>query len=145
MRLLRPQGSTAIVEPYDKQDLSTGAIYLAPPNYHMLVDKTSIHLSVDEPEHNSRPSVDALFESAARAFKNRTVAVVLSGSNADGATGSKLVHNYGGKVLIQDPATAEAPEMPRATLNLVPSASVLTIDAIAAKLVGMLATRRKKT
>lgn len=134
MRLLRPIGATAIVEPYDKEDLSMGAIYLAPPNYHMLVDTGSIHLSVDEPEHNSRPSIDALFETAARAFGNRTIAVVLSGSNRDGATGANLVHSHGGLVLVQDPAEAESPEMPLATLKRVPNAQIMTADAIAGKL-----------
>lgn len=114
---------------------------------HLLRDSLAPfgYLGVDEPENSSRPSLDALFETAARAFKNRTVAVVLSGSNRDGATGEKLVHDYGGKVLIQDPDTAEAPEMPLATLNLVPSASVLSTDAIAARLVSMLATRSTNT
>ena len=144
MRLLRPSGTTAIVEPYDKEDLSTGAIYLAPPNYHMLVDERSVHLSVDAPEHNSRPSIDALFDSAARAFRSRTIAVILSGSNSDGASGAGIVDDYGGQVLVQDPATAEAPEMPTAALKRVPAARKMTVDVIAKTLSTLLAKQSNR-
>jgi two-component system chemotaxis response regulator CheB len=120
-----------VLEALDKLPLAPGTVVCAAPDYHLLVDRgPRVALSIDEPVHFSRPSVDVLFESAADLFGAGLVAVVLTGGNEDGAAGAEAVHRAGGAVLVQDPATARAPEMPAATLSRVPSARVLTLEAI---------------
>ncbi len=106
-------------EVQDKEPLVPGAIYFAPPDYHLLVDAgPSLALSVDPPVHFSRPSIDVLFDSAADLYGSRLTAVLLSGANADGAQGLASVHRAGGRTVVQTPATAAAATMPLAALAL---------------------------
>jgi two-component system chemotaxis response regulator CheB len=86
---------------------------------------------VDERVHFSRPSIDVTFETAADAYGERLVAVLLSGANADGAAGIRRVELLGGRTIVQDPATAERPEMPRAALEAGAVGAVLPLDEIA--------------
>ncbi|WP_299850438.1 chemotaxis protein CheB [uncultured Roseovarius sp.] len=130
MRLLRSRGMPAIVEPYDKDILSNGAVYLAPPDYHMILDGKSICLSSDPPEHHARPSIDVLFASVAREFGRRSVGVILSGASKDGAFGALQLHNHGGRVIVQNPETAKASTMPKAAIRKVPSAEVMNVAQI---------------
>lgn len=102
-----------VQEAEDKEPLAAHTIYVAPPNYHMLVERTrAIALSVDDPVHFSRPSIDVLFESAADALGERVVGLLLSGSNEDGATGLVRIEHAGGVAIAQ--RDAEFPEMPDA-------------------------------
>ena len=102
----------------DKQQLEPAAIYVAPPNYHVLVERIGrLALSVDAPVHFSRPSIDVLFESAADALGRAVAGVVLSGANDDGARGLRRIVDAGGLAAIQDPATAAHREMPAAALR----------------------------
>jgi two-component system chemotaxis response regulator CheB len=113
--LLARATSRAIHEPEDKEPLCRGEVYVAPPNYHMLVERRrTIALSVDDPVHFSRPSIDVLFESAADAFGDCVAGVVLSGTNADGAAGLARIARAGGVALVQAAASAEHPFMPSA-------------------------------
>lgn len=105
-----------VCEPNDKQPLEAGTAYVAPPGYHLLVEGDHLALSVDERESYARPSVDVLFRSAAESRGPGTVAVVLTGANADGARGVEAVHAAGGIVIAQDPEEAERSEMPRAAI-----------------------------
>ncbi|MGE0546275.1 MAG: chemotaxis protein CheB [Kofleriaceae bacterium] len=115
-----------VSEPDDKQPLASGAIYVAPPNYHLLVERDrTLSLSVDELVHFSRPSIDVLFESAADAFGSEVVALVLSGSNADGAEGLRRIAEAGGVALVQSEASASYPTMPAAAAARVPDAQRL--------------------
>lgn len=91
----------------DLDKLTSDTVFIAPPGYHTLVSEDSFVLSAEEPEHYSIPSIDALFESAADAFGEQTVAVALSCANADGARGAALIVAAGGKVIIQEPASTE--------------------------------------
>jgi len=118
----------------DKMDIEPGHVYLAPPDYHLLVDEGSFSLSLDAPELYSRPSIDVAFESAADTYGARAVGVVLTGANRDGSRGLRRVVDRGGYAIVQDPATAEVPVMPREALKAVPKAEVLTIPEIAAQL-----------
>ncbi len=122
----------AVKEAEDKEPICAGTIYFAPPDYHLLVelDKT-FALSSDEPVLFSRPSVDVLFETAADAYRERLVAIVLSGANSDGAQGLKAVVEAGGVGLIQDPATAYAALMPDAAAKASPEAHIMTLASIA--------------
>ena len=107
---------------------------IAPPDYHMLVERGDVALSTDAPVAFSRPSIDVLLESAAAAYGDRLVGVVLTGSNADGAAGLAEVHRRGGLAIVQDPGEAERREMPDAALASVPTAEVLPLAEIAARL-----------
>jgi two-component system chemotaxis response regulator CheB len=107
-----------VTEPEDKQPVGPG-IWFAPSDYHLLVERDhTFSLSIDAPVRWSRPSIDVLFHSAAEAYGRELGAVVLSGANEDGAAGAAAIHRAGGLVLVQDPATAEAPEMPRAAIRV---------------------------
>lgn len=120
-----------VVEAEDKAPVVPGTVYVAPPDYHMLVDEgPALALSVDEPIQFSRPSIDALFESAADVYGSRLLGIVMTGASEDGAQGLAAVATAGGTVVVQDPEEAQAPTLPRGALNRVPSAQVLGVDAI---------------
>jgi len=120
----------------DKQALQRAAIHVAPPNYHVLVERgRTLSLSVDAPVHFSRPSIDLLFESAADALGPAVVGVLLSGANEDGARGLRRIRDAGGTAVIQDPATAPHPEMPAAALRWIgDQAHVIPLPALAHRL-----------
>ena len=124
-----------VVDADDKQWIKPSHVYLAPADYHLLVERTGecgeLHLSVDEAVRHSRPSIDVLFESAADAYGAQLIGVVLTGSNQDGARGAKCIKEAGGIVVVQDPLTAEAPEMPRAVAATVKVDQVLPLEGIA--------------
>jgi two-component system, chemotaxis family, protein-glutamate methylesterase/glutaminase len=124
-----------VVDVEDKQWIKPGMVYLAPANYHLLVAKGEFNLSVDAAVRQSRPSVDVLFESAADAYGPRLIAVVLTGANADGARGAQRVKQRGGMVIVQDPETAEASEMPRAVIATGTVDRILRLKEIAPFLV----------
>ena len=124
-----------VVDADDKQWIQPSHVYLAPADYHLLVDREGdrgeLHLSVDEAVRYSRPSIDVLFESAADAFGRDVLAVILTGANDDGARGAKRIKHRGGMVVAQDPATAEAPQMPQAVIDAVKVDRILPLDGIA--------------
>ncbi len=122
-------------EAEDKEPVRGGTIYFAPPDYHLLVEPDfHLSLSSEEPVLHSRPSLDVLFETAARAYGTGLVGVILTGANADGARGLAAVAACGGTALVQTPGSAEAPEMPRAALAASPGATPLQLHEIAAHL-----------
>ena len=127
-----------VVEAGDKDPIEPGHVYVAPPDYHLLVERGSFALSVDEHVRHARPSIDVLFESAADTYGARVIGVVLTGANADGADGLARIVERGGAALVQDPATAEAPEMPRAALAAT-RATVLPLERIGAYLADLCA------
>ena len=115
----------------DKEPIAAGTVYFAPPGYHLLIEaEHSFALSVDAPEHFSRPSIDVLFESAADSYGNRVAGVILSGANSDGAAGLRAIADAGGITMIQEPATAEVPAMPGAALLACPGSRVLSMQDI---------------
>jgi two-component system chemotaxis response regulator CheB len=116
----------------DKMPLEHGRIYVAPPDYHTLVEAGYFSLSTEAPVRYSRPSIDVTFSSAADSYAHRTVGIVLTGANADGAQGLRQISDRGGMAIIQDPATAESPTMPAAAVKAVPRARVMTIPAMIA-------------
>jgi two-component system, chemotaxis family, protein-glutamate methylesterase/glutaminase len=105
-------------EPLDKEPMSAGSIWFAPSNYHLLLEADrSFAFSIDLPVNFSRPSIDVLFESAADVFRQRLCCIVLTGANEDGAEGASSVRRHGGLVIVQDPNTAEAKQMPSAAIS----------------------------
>ena len=119
-------------EALDKEQLESGTVYVAPPGYHLQVEPGGwLSLSVDEPVHHARPSIDVLFESAAHAFGARLLGVVLTGANADGAAGLRAIRRAGGAAWVQAPETAQHPAMPRAALALAGADRVLALEPMA--------------
>ena len=122
VEIFAPRCALPVLEAHDGAPLAPGTVIVAPPNYHMLVDKgPRISLSIDAPVHYSRPSIDVLFESAADHFGPRLVGMLLSGANADGARGMTAIANAGGLTLVQAPHTALVPAMPLAALMHLPA------------------------
>lgn len=106
----------------DKIDFMPGYIYVVPANYHLLFEKNdTIALDISEKVNYSRPSIDVSFESVAEVYGNTVIGILLSGSNSDGTEGLKAIQKAGGLVIVQDPASAEMPFMPKnAIQNLTP-------------------------
>src|SRR4051794_23835899 len=109
-RLLGARTSIPVVDVEDKQPIEQGHVYLAPPDYHLYVEPDGFSLSVDDAVLYSRPSIDVLFESAADVYRERLIAVVLTGANEDGAQGLATVKRLGGYAIVQNPVEAERAE-----------------------------------
>jgi two-component system chemotaxis response regulator CheB len=124
-------------EASDKDAVRPGTVYLAAPDYHLLVDPGSVSLSTDEPVLHARPSIDVLLETAAESYRDRCIGVVLTGANDDGARGLARVAALGGTAIVQDPETAQRDEMPRAALRATPRAQVAPVAEIAPLLVDL--------
>lgn len=135
--LLQDRTSLGVCEVEDKAPIRAGNVYIAPPDYHLLIDRGFFSLTTDEPVRYSRPSIDVTFASAADTYGDRSVGVVLTGANADGSRGLRRIVDRGGLALVQSPATAESPAMPAAAIQAVPNARVLTIPEIAATLAAL--------
>lgn len=123
-----------VTEPEDKEPVLEGHVYLAPRDYHLLIEKGSFALSTDSPVAFARPSIDVLFESVADEYQDRAIGVILTGSNADGANGLAAIKEKGGIAIVEDPATAAHSEMPTAALARVEPDWVLPLPEIASTL-----------
>jgi two-component system chemotaxis response regulator CheB len=130
-RVLEAHGGLPIREVEDKDLIEPGCIYLAPADYHVLVELGSFSLSLAARVQYSRPSIDVLFESAADSYGRRVLAVVLTGANEDGADGLRRVRAAGGLTVVQDPAAAESPIMPAAAVATGAADKVLPLAEIA--------------
>jgi two-component system chemotaxis response regulator CheB len=124
-----------VSEVEDKEPMRAGHLYIAPPDYHLLIDEGHFALSTDPPVRFSRPSIDVTFASAAATCGAGVVGVVLTGANADGAEGLRRIVQRGGRAIVQDPAGAESAIMPTAATRAVPEAEVLPLERIGARLV----------
>lgn len=120
-----------ISEPEDKDALIAGHAYLAPRDYHLLVENGNIALSTAPPVGFARPSIDVLFETAADEYKERTIGVILTGANRDGARGLAGIQLHGGVTLVEDPGSAACRELPDAALSLIKPNWVLPLRDIA--------------
>ncbi|HKH92843.1 MAG TPA: chemotaxis protein CheB [Gemmatimonadaceae bacterium] len=135
--LLQERSSLQVCEVEDKMPLEHGHIYVAPPDYHTLVEAGHFSLSTEAPVRFSRPSIDVTFGSAADSYGHRTVGIVLTGANADGADGLRRISDRGGLAIVQDPATAESRMMPAAAQKAVPRARIITLEEIPAFLASL--------
>lgn len=122
-------------EPEDKEALLPGHIYLAPRDYHLLLDATGFALSTEAPVEYARPSIDVLFECAADAYREKVIGVILTGANADGARGLARIKELGGTCIVENPSTAESPAMPEAALAATAVDRILPLAEIAPVLV----------
>ncbi len=135
--LLQDATALRVVDVEDKQPLDPGGIYIAPANYHMLVELGYFSLTTDPLVRFSRPSIDVTFTSAADTYPGSTIGVVLTGANDDGAAGLRHIVARGGKAVIQDPETAESRVMPEAARRAVPGAAVVPLGDLAMHLTAM--------
>ncbi|GAB6041046.1 chemotaxis protein CheB [Endothiovibrio diazotrophicus] len=120
----------------EKEALIAGTAYLAPPNYHLLIEAdATLSLSLEGPVRYSRPSVDVLFDSAVEAFGGAVIGMVLTGANDDGARGLKRIKEAGGVALVQLPQSADYDSMPLAALAATEVDGVLELEALADRLV----------
>jgi two-component system chemotaxis response regulator CheB len=127
-----------VVEAQDKEPVAPGTVYIAPPDYHLLLDHgPRIALSTDEPVNYSRPAIDVLFESAADVYRDRLLGMILTGGNHDGTAGLVAVQRHRGTTVVQAPESAQVPLMPASALQRVAPDHVLPLPAIAELLRGL--------
>ncbi|HEX4084016.1 MAG TPA: chemotaxis protein CheB [Chthoniobacteraceae bacterium] len=129
--LLSSQCALRVKEAEDKEDILPGVVYLAPANYHLLVEPNfRLSLSSEEPVNFSRPSIDLLFETAADACGASAVGFILTGANADGARGLARICAAGGLAYVQSPSDAQSDAMPAAALDACPTAAELDLQGL---------------
>ena len=131
-----------VADAEDKAPLEPGRVYIAPADYHLLVESRELFaLSTDPPVLWARPSIDVLFESAADVFGDGVIGVLLTGASADGSQGLKTIRARGGCALVQDPATAESDVMPRAAIAVTAVNHILPLADLG-RIISALAGRR---
>ncbi len=133
--LLARHSTLPVCEASERQTIQPGRVYVAPTNYHLLIDSSQrFLLSVDSKVCFVRPSIDVLFESAADVYGEKMIGVVLTGANHDGAQGLKRIRGQGGLAIVQNPADAEFSTMPQAALEHAGADQCLDLAAIAAEI-----------
>ena len=131
IQLLNDSYNVDIKEADEKEKIENGKVYFAPPNYHLLIEKNkTFSLTIDERVNYARPSIDVLFESAAEAYKNKVIGIILTGSNNDGTNGIKRIQECGGLAIVQDPKTAEAAYMPISAISAIQPDYILSLEDI---------------
>ncbi len=134
-RMLNDLSLLTIKEADEKEAIISGTVYIAPPDYHLLVESDySLSLSVEEKVNYSRPSIDVLFETAADVYGPHLMGIVLTGASIDGANGLLAVKKKGGFTIVQHPDDAESPAMPKAAIEMAKPHKILTLDEIIALL-----------
>ena len=131
IKVLDEKSNLHIKEADEKETIENGIVYIAPPNYHLLIETNrTFSLTVDQRVNYARPSIDVLFESAAETYRDKLIGIVLTGANNDGTNGIKKIKEVGGLVIIQDPETAESFFMPASALRAVKPDYVLSLQGI---------------
>ena len=119
VELLNDKTLWPVVEAEEKAPIESGKIYVAPSDYHLLIERDkTLSLDVSEKVHYSRPSIDVSFETAAEAYRSSMIGVLLSGANADGAEGLRQIKLAGGLTIVQDPKEAAVSYMPQQAIDL---------------------------
>jgi two-component system, chemotaxis family, protein-glutamate methylesterase/glutaminase len=120
-----------VTEPYDKEPIKKGSVYLAPSNYHLSVELGNYFaLSTEEMVNNSRPAIDITLGTAAYVYRDKLIGILLSGANRDGGLGMKHIKDKGGLTLVQEPTECMIDTMPRAALALTQIDHVMKVDQI---------------
>ena len=134
-KFLNRMSKIRVKEADEKEKIIPGTAYIAPPNYHLLIEEDyTLSLSVEEKVNYSRPSIDVTFETAAYAYGKELMGIVLTGANSDGAKGLLTIKKQGGYTVAQKPSDAESSIMPLAAIKLVRPHQVLTLEEIIKKL-----------
>lgn len=134
-KVLQRGGKLPVMHPVDGTLIQRGQVYVAPPNFHMIVEGDALRVIQGPRENLHRPAIDPLFRSAAVSFGRRVIGVILTGALDDGTAGLMVVHAHGGEAIVQDPKSAIFSSMPESALEQVPSAQVLSLPEIAERLV----------
>lgn len=134
-RMFALRSGLDVCEAGDKDQIKPGHVYVAPPDYHLLVEPDGFALSTDFPVRYSRPSIDVLLESASDVYADRLVGVILTGANDDGAWGLERVKRRGGLTIVQDPETAEKRSMPDAAIATGAADHVVPLEEIGPMLI----------
>jgi len=142
--ILGRSGPLPAVQAAEDATIEPGFIYVAPPDLHLLIDDHKVHLWRGPKENRQRPSVNALFRSAAVAHGNRVTGIVLTGALDDGTTGLWWIKRHGGVCIVQDPLEAAYPDMPRSALEHVDVDYILRVSEMGALLAGLAAGRKPK-
>ena len=130
-----------VKEADEKEPILNGTIYIAPSNYHLLIETDyTFSLDYSEKVNFSRPSIDVTFQSAALAYKGGLVGLLLSGSNADGVNGLITISKYNGVSLVQDPSSAQVSYMPEQAILRANVANVLKIEEISVYINSLIST-----
>jgi two-component system, chemotaxis family, protein-glutamate methylesterase/glutaminase len=129
--ILQRHARLKVEEPMDKDVILPGCIYVAPPDYHLLVEAGSLALSTEGVVSHARPSIDVLFETAAEAYGPGVIGIVLTGAAA-------RIKARGGYLIVQDPETAESPVLPRAAIAAAPADRIVTVTEISPILLSMI-------
>jgi len=138
--LLQRHIARPVSEPVDKEAVLQRHVYVAPPDYHLLVDGERFALSLEARVQYARPSIDVLFESVAAAYRDRAIGIVLTGANEDGAAGLAAIKRNGGVAIVQDPSTATKRSMPEAAIAAAETDAVLPLEEIGPFLYGLCCT-----
>lgn len=121
-----------VKEADEKEVPKGGMAYIAPPNYHLLMERDcSFTLTIGERVNYARPSIDVLFETAAEAYGDGLIGIVLTGANNDGSLGLKKIKEMGGTTVVQDPEESESDTMPRSAMEAAHPDHVFTLKQIA--------------
>jgi two-component system, chemotaxis family, protein-glutamate methylesterase/glutaminase len=134
-----------VKEAEEKEVMAEGFVYIAPANYHLLVERDhSLSLSIEDRVWYSRPAIDVLFETAADAFGTRLVGVLLTGANQDGTAGLRRIRQRGGLTLAQDPTEAHMPAMPESAIRAGVVDRVLPLTMVGALLASLTRSKLSK-
>jgi two-component system chemotaxis response regulator CheB len=142
---LQDYSGMVVVEAHDKDSILPGYVYIAPPDYHLLIDDDCFSLSTEAPVCYSRPSIDVLFESAAFICREKTIGVLLTGANHDGSNGMLEIRKHGGLTIAQDPVTAECGIMPGGAISMGVVDKVLPLTSISGFLVEVSCNIKKQS
>lgn len=120
-----------VEEPFDKENIRKGKVYLAPANYHLSVELgNTLSLSTEDMVNNSRPAIDITLETSAYVYRDKLIGILLSGANKDGALGMKSIKDKGGLTIVQEPQECMIDTMPTAALHVTNIDHILRIDEI---------------
>ena len=141
--LLQQYSLLPVLEAEDKHSITPGHVYLAPANYHLLVEPGNFALSTEAPVLYARPSIDLLFESAADAYTHQAIGVILTGANHDGSQGLATLKKRGGLAIVQEPTEAESSVMPTAAISATQVDQILPLAKIAPCLIELAQQKSK--
>ncbi|MDH7461099.1 chemotaxis protein CheB [Chitinophagaceae bacterium 26-R-25] len=129
--LLSVKTKLIVKEAEEKESIVAGCIYIAPADYHLLIEKDrTFSLDVSEKVNYSRPSIDVTFESASEVYGSHLTGILLSGANADGTDGLEAIKQHNGICIAQEPSTAEVAYMPQYAIDHLAIDHILTAEQI---------------
>lgn len=131
VEILQRSSELHVKEVEDKMDIEVGNIYIAPPDYHLLIENETFALSTDKRVSLARPAIDPLFESCAESYGASAIGIILTGGGKDGASGLASIQAHGGAVIVEDPLTAESPAMPEAAIAATATDQIYPLTEIA--------------